>query len=233
MRKKSISSEDKGGKWLSTFNDMVTLLLTFFVLILSMSSMDQGKIKEASHSAKRAFGILPPGQKTGIRAFDPFVIPMGRKIMTCEDRKEKLVNRVNKIAGMDAKETEKGISVVMGEKVLFKTGMAEITTKDNSALRALSSILRETDCSIRVEGHTDDIPINNHRFSSNWELSSARAVAVVKYLIYKKGISPERLSAAGYGESRPLVPNVSESNRTLNRRVQIVLTLVNTQVDRL
>jgi chemotaxis protein MotB len=134
---------------------------------------------------------------------------------------------------MDAKETEKGISVVMGEKVLFKTGMAEITTKDNSALRALSSILRETDCSIRVEGHTDDIPINNHRFSSNWELSSARAVAVVKYLIYKKGISPERLSAAGYGESRPLVPNVSESNRTLNRRVQIVLTLVNTQVDRL
>jgi chemotaxis protein MotB len=76
-----------------------------------------------------------------------------------------------------------------------------------------------------VEGHTDDVPIENKRFPSNWELSVARAVKVVKYFISKGNISPERLSAAGYGDSKPLYPNVSNHNRELNRRVGIILTL--------
>jgi chemotaxis protein MotB len=76
-----------------------------------------------------------------------------------------------------------------------------------------------------VEGHTDDVPIENKRFPSNWELSVARAVNVVKYFISKGNISPERLSAAGYGDSKPLYPNVSDHNRELNRRVGIILTL--------
>ncbi|MBW2599847.1 MAG: OmpA family protein [Deltaproteobacteria bacterium] len=78
---------------------------------------------------------------------------------------------------------------------------------------------------MRIEGHTDDIPISSRIFSSNWELSTARAVNVVKYFISEGGILPERLSAAGYADSKPLFPNVSDHNRELNRRVEVILTL--------
>jgi chemotaxis protein MotB len=126
---------------------------------------------------------------------------------------------------MDARVIEGGISIILKEKLFFKTGMSEIEEKNYPALKNLSSILQKTDCQIRVEGHTDDIPIENKRFSSNWELSVARAVNVVKYLISKGNISPARLSASGYGDSRPLYPNVSDHNRELNRRVGIILTI--------
>ena len=76
-----------------------------------------------------------------------------------------------------------------------------------------------------MEGHTDDVPVDNERFSSNWELSVARAVNIVRYFTSEGGISPEKLSAAGYADSRPILPNVSDQNRELNRRVEIILTL--------
>ena len=88
-----------------------------------------------------------------------------------------------------------------------------------------NSVLKKSDCAIRIEGHTDNIPIHNKKYQSNWELSTARAVAVVKYLIAESRIAPERLSAVGYGDSRPRVPNDSDSNRELNRRVEIILSV--------
>jgi chemotaxis protein MotB len=225
MKKNSKDSEEKGGKWLATFNDMVTLLLTFFVLILSMSKLDVAKVREAIYAINAAFGMLGPGKMVDVKAFEPFILPMENRCLSFKERKRKLAEHINKTGNMDAKVIEKGVSIILKEKLFFKTGVAEIEEKDYPPLKNLCSILQKTDCQIRVEGHTDDVPIDNKRFPSNWELSGARAVNVVKYFISKGNISPERLSATGYGDSRPLYPNVSDHNRELNRRVGIILTL--------
>ena len=118
-----------------------------------------------------------------------------------------------------------GISATLKEQLLFETGQAEIKEGNHPLLKKLSSILKKTDCQIRVEGHTDDVPVHNERFPSNWELSVARAVTMVRYFVSRCGIPPDRLSAAGYADSKPLLPNVSDRNRDHNRRVEIILTL--------
>ncbi|MBW2164259.1 MAG: OmpA family protein [Deltaproteobacteria bacterium] len=226
MKKNSKDSEEKAGKWLGTFNDMVTLLLTFFVLVLSMSKLDVARVNEAVYAINDAFGMLSSAEMGDIKAFEPFIIPIRNRRSSFSEKKRELAEHIDKMGNMDAKVIEGGVSIILKEKLFFKTGMSEIEEKNYPSLKNLSSILQKTDCQIRVEGHTDDVPIENKRFPSNWELSVARAVNVVKYFISKGNISPERLSAAGYGDSKPLYPNVSDHNRELNRRVGIILTLI-------
>ncbi len=248
-------SEDAGGKWLLTFNDMVTLLLTFFVLILSMSKLDAPKLKEAASSMRSVFNLTERGEKERVTVFTPFVIPLGRGIpmdeasQAFERERLELMERINREAQMiaekvhrgtaaapdavppsaeplmEARVVKDGVSVSLGEKLLFGTGKAEIEGERIPALDALSAILKETDCRIRVEGNTDEIPISTEQFPSNWELSVARAVNVVKYFISRGSIAPERLSAAGYADSRPRVEAVDDAGRELNRRVDILLML--------
>jgi chemotaxis protein MotB len=218
-------SNSQGGKWLTTFNDMVTLLLTFFVLVLSMSKLDSGKVQQASRSVSDAFGMLNWSKNLSVKVFDPFVLPRGVKIIRSQNMKERLTDDFNQIKGVEADITRDGVLVTLRDKILFETGLAQLNVKETGIIRELGGILSNVDCPIRVEGHTDDIPIHNSKFISNWELSAARAVAVVKYLTGECGIPPERLSAAGYAESRPLVPNDSKQNRAINRRVEIILTM--------
>jgi len=232
-----------------TFNDMVTLLLTFFVLILSLSKLDVPKLVKASHSIRAIFHMAERGEEADVEVFTPFVVPMGSRAIKFEREKKELAERINRVAQaiakatgegaaavpgegllswrglMEARAVEEGVSVALGEKLLFETGNAEIEERNRPALKAFCSILQETDCRIRVEGNTDEVPINNERFPSNWELSVARAVSVVKYFISEGSISPERLSAAGYADSRPRFPAVNDRNRELNRRVEVLLML--------
>lgn len=255
MKQKQTESENQGGKWLLTFNDMVTLLLTFFVLILSLSKIDAPKLGKAASSMRAIFNLSEQGAQDRVEVFSPFVIPLGRgipaknAIVAFERKKQDLVARINReaqhIAGMrsaegsavadegllswehimEARVVEGGVAVSLGEKLLFETGSAEIGEEQHRALDTLCSILRGMDCRIRVDGNTDEVPINTEQFPSNWELSVARAVSVVKYCISKGSIQPERLSAAGYADSRPRVPAVSDRNRELNRRVEILVML--------
>ena len=227
MKKNSKKPEEpeQGGKWLATFNDMVTLLLTFFVLILSMSKLDVAKVNEAVYAINDAFGMLSSAEMGDIKAFEPFILPVKNRHSSLSEKKRELAEHIANIGNMHTEVIEGGVSVILKEKLFFKTGMSEIEEKNYPSLKNLCSILQKTDCQIRVEGHTDDVTIENKLFPSNWELSVARAVKVVKYFISKGNISPERLSAAGYGDSKPLYPNVSDHNRELNRRVGIILTL--------
>jgi len=229
MNNKNKDSKEKEGKWLLTFNDMVTLLLTFLVLVLSLSETDKSKLSEASQAIRAVFNI-PKIKKGDISVFTPFVIPLRVKPTEFENKKRKLAEFINKAIGgpegtMDARVVKEGISVTIGEKLLFETGMAEIEENNWPALKALCPILKKNFCPIRIEGHTDDVPISNMRFLSNWELSTTRAINVVKYFISQGGILPERLSTAGYADSKPLFPNVSDHNRELNRRVEVLLIL--------
>ncbi len=229
MKNKHENSEDKGGKWLLTFNDMVTLLLTFLILVLSISETDKAKLAEVSYAISAIFD-MPKLKREDVNVFTPFVIPIRKKAIIFENKKRELARRINKAVGgpegiIDARVVKEGVSVTIGEKLLFETGMAEIEKRNNPALKILYPILKKTVCQIRIEGHTDNVPISNEQFSSNWELSTARAVNVVKYFISEGGILPERLSAAGYADSKPLFPNVSDHNRDINRRVEVILAL--------
>ncbi|TFG90108.1 MAG: hypothetical protein E4H15_08195, partial [Syntrophobacterales bacterium] len=131
--------------------------------------------------------------------------------------------QIQGVQSVAAEMTEEGITILVGEELLFRTGMADIEVSSRS-LDSLGEIIKNADCIIRVEGHTDDVPIQNEQFASNWELSIVRAVNVVNHLISRGGISPERLSVSGYADSKSRFPKTAEADRARNRRVDIVLT---------
>jgi chemotaxis protein MotB len=219
----AISAGAVGGRWIMTFNDMITLILAFFVLVLSMSDMDKASIDQISQSVSEAFGV------GGIRK--PFVPP--RTTQPSPDSGQiqaeknpdisRMAIQIAALPGMEAQTTPGGIRIAMNEKVLFAPESDVLTESSRQVLLALAPLLRETKASISVEGHTDDRPIVNERFPSNWELSTARAVSVVVFLVEKGGIAPERLSAVGYGDARPRVANDDVQKRQANRRVEINL----------
>lgn len=215
--------EGFGGRWLLTFNDMITLILTFFVLILSMSDMDKPSIDQISQSVSEVFGV------GGIRK--PLVTPRtsqpsaDRGQIQAEKNPEisRMAIQIASLPGMEAQTTPGGIRIAMNEKVLFAPESEVLTESSQQVLLALAPILRKAKASITVEGHTDNRPIVNERFPSNWELSTARAVSVVTFLVEKGGIAPERLYAVGYGDARPRVGNDDMQQRQMNRRVEINL----------
>ena len=225
MKRRSKAPEETGGKWLLTFNDMVTLLLTFFVLILSMSDLDKGKVIEMTQAVRQAFGMLGAGDRTAVRVFDPFVLPVTpRGFGSGKERLAGLISFVDRTEKMDWKAIDDRMLISLDEDFLYKSGSAEIDPESHLGLKTLCSELKKTDSLIKVEGHTDDVPISDGKFPSNWELSTTRAVNVVRYFITEVGISPEGLSAAGYGASKPVAPNIDERSRAQNRRVDIILT---------
>ncbi len=209
--------------WLITFNDMITLILTFFVLILSMSDMDKPSIDQISQSVSEAFGV------GGVRK--PLVTP--RTAEPSPDRGQiqadrnpdmtRMAIQIASLPGMEAQTTPGGIRITMNEKVLFAPDSDVLSENSRQVLLALAPVLNTSDALITVEGHTDNRPAEGVRFPSNWELSTARAVSVVTFLAESGGIAPERLSAVGYGDTRPRAANDDEKNRQMNRRVEIKL----------
>ena len=125
--------------------------------------------------------------------------------------------------GLEAEYSSKGIKLTLNDELLFRSGSARITPQGEDLLRRIGEILQPMKRSIRVEGHTDDRPIATRRYPSNWDLSAARAIEVVKFFNQNIGIAPRLLSAAGYGSLKPKKANDSEANRAANRRVEIVL----------
>jgi len=229
-------SEMHHHRWLLTFNDMMTLVLTFFVLILSMSSLDMNRVRQASNAVADAFGATLQMREAATAVFEPILTSIadpdierqrmrdalnGSKPRTGKTAELELIGAFNRLPGISARMVDGRLSVILDEALLFAPGSAELAADESLALEALSGILRSTKGDIRVEGHTDDRPIRS-RYASNWELSTARAVCVVKFLM-KGGVAPERLSAAGYADCKPAVPNSDESKRALNRRVEIAL----------
>ncbi|EKP94126.1 flagellar motor protein MotB [Thermaerobacter subterraneus] len=167
-------------------------------------------------------GLPSPGQGAGTA-----VPPMSAEE---RERMEGLVERVNEAlreAGLggraSARLTERGVAIIFDDQVFFDLGRAELRPEGRDLLRRLAPILAQVPGTILVEGHTDNLPIRSGRYPSNWELSTARATTVVRYLAEQAGLDPRRLAAAGYGEWRPRYPNTSAANRARNRRVEIVL----------
>lgn len=211
--------------WMTTFSDMTTLLLVFFILILSYSTIELEKFKGAMSSMKGALGVLPemgsavPKNNRSLR--DRLTNQEQGLSQQVKELQKSLEN--TDFEGMiNVEITGEGVHFRLGDKLLFDLGQANIKPRALPILKKIAGIIKEGEYKeILVEGHTDNIPIHTKQFPSNWELSTARAMSVVRYLHFVEGIPGSKLAAVGHGEFRPLVPNNSPENRAKNRRVEI------------
>jgi len=218
--------------WMVTYSDLVTLLLTFFVLLLSMASMDPVKFTKASSSIKDAFGIhsarstidfsIPILPSAPITTFSPIQQQTSKKIY--EEIKSQIDSlRLNKNIGV-LKRDDDSIVLRVNDSVLFEQGQSKLALKSYPTLRTLANIIKPLPMNLRIEGHTDDLKVSKSPHS-NWDLSVDRSVAVLRFFNRSDLLSLDRMATVGYGKDRPLVPNKNEANRAMNRRVDFVLRL--------
>lgn len=208
------------------FTSLSVILLAFFILLNSMAVIDDKKVRKALGSVLGSFGILSGGflfeKGEGVL---PFVSPIVKKKIDFQDTLSGLERYlVESGVGDDAsiQQSKQGVVITIASKVIFSSGSEEIDPKAFKILDKISQLIKATRNHVRIEGHTDNVPIKTIKFPSNWELSTARAVSVLRYILSKGEISPDRLSAVGYGEHHPLVENTTLENRAKNRRVSIV-----------
>lgn len=215
-------------RWLVSYADLVTLLLAFFTTLYAASSVDTTKLVPLSESIQHAFDTPAHADVRGNGGDIALVPPV--EIVPSVDAMEALRRRLDAdladaIAArrVEVMEDIRGLVVSMPEDAAFPVGSVGIAPAAIDVIDRVAAAARELPNHIRIEGHTDDVPIRTPKYGSNWELSTARAAAVVAHVIATAGIEPTRLSAAGYGEFHPRVANDSPDNRARNRRIDIVI----------
>ena len=245
-RKKKVA---KGApRWMTTFADLATLLLTFFVLMLSMANIDIEKFRELLGSVKDAFGVQFDVKGDYQAAIDRDVLPIQKtisqkkQVVKPKDWSEKFsensgsmpeqqqtvneirnaINQANMGDMAEIRNGTRGIRMRIKGATLFDAGRADLKSQAFPLLDSLAEVLKKQDYFLLVEGHTDAIPITTQRFPSNWELSGARAAAVLRRLI-EVGIDPKRLTCVGLADSYPLADNATQEGRAMNRRVEFIL----------
>jgi chemotaxis protein MotB len=219
------NNENEGGapKWMVTYSDMMSLLLTFFILLFSMSTISSDKFDNIMSS----FQNILSGSKSDSILYDgDNLIDLHEELIQTEEMYDKVSDYLeDQDLGSDVSVSmdSKGIFVEMKDAILFESGRAELKPEGIEVLKKLEGLISDFDNELVIEGHTDNVPMTSGRFPSNWELSTARAVTVVRYLSESLDIDPGRLSAVGYGEYRPIKPNDTAENRAANRRVNILI----------
>ncbi len=217
--------------WMTTFSDLVTLLLTFFVLLLSMASMDPVKFVQAKTSIKDAFGwrttaapkqyslpIIPSPPKAKFSPIPQETISKYYKRIKTDIELTKLNDQVELI-----KKDNDTIILRINDSVLFDPGRTRLNPSSYPLLRKVADIVRPLPMLMRIEGHTDSTPVKQSGRSSNWDISVGRAVSVMRFYHRGRLFSMDRMSAVGYGATRPAAPNTTEKNKAKNRRVDFVL----------
>ncbi|HSK21938.1 MAG TPA: flagellar motor protein MotB [Egicoccus sp.] len=248
-RRRKGGDDGGGDRWLATYGDLVTLLMAFFVMLYAMSEVDIQKfaafveglaIPFGNNSAEgmmpESSGLLPENNgldETQRASEDIDVDPeaareYAERVKQLEDISEKLQKALEK-EGLDIyveqRRENRGLVVsIATDDVLFGLGSTEIGDRGRQILGAVAEILGDFSNKVMIEGYTDDIPLRRASYD-NWNLSTDRAVAVLKVMVQEHGVPPEKVGAVGYGEHRPLVPNSNSENRARNRRVDIVVLL--------
>lgn len=249
MKRREIRKRnDKGTpKWMVTYSDMVTLILVFFILLFSMSQIDLYKFKAISESFQNRMildfstSAVPMDNPTELindeeidEMSNEFEMPsQNNDVIDQEDEEDPLdglledvefyLDEHNLNEVITANRTERGVVLVLQDSIFFETGEVDILQEGESFLQEIGNLLMEIPNEVKVEGHTDNRPMSSFRYPSNWELSGGRASSVVRYLIEEFSIDESRFSIAGYGDTRPRVPNDTEENMRENRRVEIII----------
>jgi len=218
--------------WLVTFSDLVTLLLTFFVLLQSMSTTNKVNFTTAAASIRAALTgkdaasqlefVVPVFPKQPKVEFAPITAPSVEKIY------EKIKSQIDTMRLQDSvglqKSDDQALVLRINDSVLFEPGKAQIAPQSYPILRSVADIIRPLPMDVRIEGHTDDTPIAG-LVDGNWDLSVARSVSVLRFFKESDLLPLDRMGAVGYGKDRPVIRNMDEATRAINRRVDFVLRL--------
>jgi len=241
-RKKHEEEHENHERWLVSYADFITLLFAFFVVMYAISSVNEGKYRVLSRSLGVAFGTpgQPPATREPIDPNRPIInLPLPvpkpqRTAVNSEIKREKahmtsIARDILKAMAplisqgkVRVTQTSRGVSVEINASVLFAPGEAKLNEQSETALRAVAQVLKKVNNAIQVEGHTDDVPINNAMFPSNWELSAVRASSVVR-LFLENGVDEKRMVAMGHAANEPVASNDTAEGRLRNRRVQLLI----------
>ena len=227
----SFITYDDESPWLVTYADLMTLLLVFFVLLYSLSSFEMDGYKTSlkeiytkSDQEEKLTKVMELIEKldpeqftiedvTGLRSQDTELL----------ESVKQMVRKTGQEKNINSRFKDGKIIISIAGEALFPSGSADLSEQAIPIFNEMAEIFNNfPDYAINIKGHTDDIPISTRQFPSNWELSAIRATNVLKFMI-SRGIAPARLTATGYGEIMPQVPNISDANRAMNRRVEFVL----------
>jgi chemotaxis protein MotB len=232
-RKKSGGEEMRTDGWLATFADTMTLLLTFFVLLYSFSTVDAKKFQQIASSLQSVLtgesgkSVLDYNMKSG----DAPIVGEPTQAVSPTNSREDIYKKVEKLikekkleGTIVLKSDSRGVIIQLRENIIFQSGKAEVIEKIKPVLKSINVLLSTLPNDIVIEGHTDNIPISNYEYKNNWQLSSARALNVLEYFVYIQGqANVQRFRSVACGEYQPIVPNNSDANRALNRRVNILI----------
>ncbi|MBT3182925.1 MAG: flagellar motor protein MotB [Nitrospina sp.] len=223
--------------WVMTFADLVTLLMVFFILLFAMGSIEEEKWKQMKSSLKDALGqenIPEAGIREGldvikekvldettIHAVDEVGAMVAKEVEEIASEVEEFVFK-NKLAGkVEVSSDERGAIITLSDTVMFPPGKSRMTYTGDEIIKQVFDILKQFSYQVKIEGHTDNVPMNTAQYPSNWELSAARAAEVARKLV-KAGFNPTNLSIEAFAQYRPKVPNDSRQGRATNRRIEIV-----------
>jgi chemotaxis protein MotB len=237
-------------RWLVSYADFITLLFAFFVVMFASSQVDKAKAKQFSAAVTEA---LETGGSSGIRAKVAMILggtvddigpgnalmkgPGGAQRVDHESPPEEVIELIPSLQRLSVQLQEeiaagkleislepRGLVISLRQAVFFPSGEDVIDPRTYPIVEKIAALLNSQPNRIRMEGHTDSVPIHTARFRSNWELSTARAIAMLRLLTDRYEVDPERLAVAGYAETSPVAPNDSEEGRGRNRRVDIVIS---------
>jgi chemotaxis protein MotB len=215
-----------GPGWEIVYSGFILILLCFFIMLCSFSTMEEAKIMRFVRSFSNAVSFFPGGHQFESGSV---ILPKSGGMVTSRSVMAKLFEELEALSNRFDLEDEiellfskEGLVMRFSEHTLFESGVAIISPQALPLLEKIGVIIAQTDYLIRIEGHTDNVPIHTAAFPSNWELSTARAVNVLRYFIQNHRIDAKRLSAEGLGEFRPLMANDTEENRATNRRVVVI-----------
>lgn len=234
-------SQENHERWLISYADFITLLFAFFVVMYAISIVNEGKYAVLSEALGDAFGgrSVAPQAHTSVEPVLPLSHIVNR--MRAEaarrerERMEVLAKDLTatlmplvKSGQVRVTQNARGISIELNASVLFAQGEATLQQEAREVLGAVAGLLKTAPQRIEVEGHTDNLPITNERFASNWELSAVRAASVVRLFI-ENGVQDARLSAIGHGATRPVAANDTPANQARNRRVAVMILATGVQ----
>ena len=235
-KKQKHEEHENHERWLVSYADFITLLFAFFVVMYSISSVNEGKFRTVSESIQAALRPVtsPPAARIHFDLGDyksSLVPTIGQKIQFVRQ----IVEVLNKMNNTDVqiqdkvtvRQTDQGVLITIADSLVFESGQAEIRKDALPLLEGLAEVLAVNTSvkEIRVQGHTDNVPIRSALFPSNWELSAVRAVMVTRVLTELYRIHPEQVSAVGHAEFHPLTDNLTPENRAKNRRVEILVLM--------
>ncbi len=233
MRKKKHPEHVNHERWLVSYADFITLLFAFFVVMFAVSQVDSKKMGRFTEAFSKALGedMFPDRGRGFMPASDVETQKMGTgegqlppELAELEKSLKSLSEENDSLKGLQVLERRHELVLRLADNIFFESGDDSLKAPAVLMLSALGPQLARRNVEIRIEGHTDDRPIHTVRFRSNWDLSTGRATAVLVKLA-AESIDPVRLSAAGYGEFRPVASNATDEGRKQNRRVDLVVAL--------